>query len=187
MLSARNSARLRHIRMPLFLLLVLAVFVLANNILFEPTARRYERAVRQLGELGLGSQPGGGGRLLPPRLYRYMAENSRPAAQVTQMGTSGALGSGLLQTVTRLMTDCDIEVTGADPGGVVQSARTAQVRVELKARARYPQIVAFLDELARSGKLIQVDRLNLLSDTPDVVEAQISLTQIVFKSTPGGK
>lgn len=185
MLPPRIRARLRRVRVPLMLLLVLAVFYVANMAVFEPTARRYERAVRQLGDVGLGSQPGGRGRVLPPRLYRYMAENSRPPEDVSKMAASGGLASSLLETATHLMTDSGIEVTATDPGNVVQTPRMAQVRVEVKARARYGQIVSFLDQLSRSGKLIQVDRLSLLSDTPDAVEAQISLTQFVFKSGMG--
>ncbi len=184
MLSPAQNVRLRRYRVALGLAVTLAGFHLANALLFEPTARRYERAVRQLGELGLGSQPGGSGRVLPPRLYRLMAENSRRAAEVAELGATGGLATALLETSTRLMTECGVEVMATDPGNVVQSPRVAQVHVELKARARYAQLVTFLDRLSGSGKLIEVDRLNLVSDTPEQVEAQLSLTQYVFKTGP---
>ncbi len=181
MLSPVLLARLRRHRVAIGLILLLALFQLGTLFWFEPTARRYERAVRRLGDVGLGGPTVGASHVLPPRLYKLMAENARPAAELSD-ASSGGLPSSLLATATRLMTESGVEVIATDPGTVIQSPRVTQVRVELRVRARYAGLVSFLDRLGHSGKLIQVERLNLVSDTPERVEAEIALSQYIFKT-----
>jgi hypothetical protein len=184
MLSPLVAARLRPFRLPVVLLLLLALFQAANTLLFEPTARRYERAVRRLGQAGVTGAAAGSVYLLPPRLYRLMAENARPAGEVAAMGASGGLASLLLETATPLLTESGVEVVATDPGTVTSSPRAAEVRVSLKAQASYGELVDFLDRLARSGKLIQVDRLRLLYDAPGRLDVEMTLSQHVFKIGP---
>jgi hypothetical protein len=181
MLPPVVAARLRRFRIPLVLVALLAIFHLASAQVFEPTARRYERAVGELSKVGLGEQAAGGAAVLPPRVYRLMADNSRPAAEVDRAGTSGRLVASFLESTTQLMTECGMEVTSTDPGTVIPAAREAEIRVEIRARAAYGEVVEFLDRLARAGKLIQVSRMSLLPDSPGQLEVQLTLSQFVFK------
>ena len=98
---------------------------------------------------------------MPPRLFALIADNSLPPATALERTASGALTAALVEDLNRMAGRHGMALVQTEPGPVTQQQGVVQVRAHLRIRCRYSEFVALLDEIARSGTLIAVDRFTL--------------------------
>jgi hypothetical protein len=163
--------------------LVFLLFLVIHLAMFQPAASRYRVALKQATDLGITMDPNETPRLMPPRVFALLSDNSLPAADATQKGNSGTLASNLLEDVTRLTSRAGMDVMVTEPGATAQQAKSVQVKAYLRVSCRYPQFVQFLDDLSRSGTLISVDRFALISATPGRQVLDLWVTRFIIKQT----
>lgn len=140
---------------------IFLVFFVTHLVGFQPTVRRYRAALKRAASLGLSLEPGKGAPILPPRVFALLADNSMPAAEAQEQGSSGALTSRLLEDLSELMNRHRVQVLATEPGPVTQQAHSVEVHAHLRVRCSYPQFAALLDDLARSPMLYAVDRFQM--------------------------
>lgn len=164
-------------------IIVFAGFIVADQVLFRPTARRFETAVRNAAEVGMAIDPDKSPPILPPRLFALLADNAMLAGEAQEQGNSGALTAQLMGDMTSLMGRHGIEVVVTEPGPVTQQPQSVQVRAHLRLRCRYAAFVAMLDEIARGDHLIAVDRFTLSPQGGGNVTADVWMTRYILKHT----
>ena len=160
---------------------VFVLFVVGHLLVFSPAAGRYRTALKQASDLGLSLEHGDFEPLMPPRVLALITENSMPSADATAQGGSGALTSALLEDLTRITARLGMVVTATEPDAVVQLTNAVQVRAHLRVECTYPQFMAFLDELSRSGKLIAVERFTLSAGERRRQKLDLWVTRHVLK------
>ena len=69
----------------------LVVFTLVHQLFFLPAAQRYRAAIRDASNLGMALDPNQSPRLVPPRLFALISQNSRPAREAQEAAGSGSL------------------------------------------------------------------------------------------------
>jgi hypothetical protein len=148
---------------------------------------RYERAVKQATELGLALDPAQTNAMMPPRVFALVADNALLAAEAQELGDSGVLTARLLEDVTRLLGASGMEVLATEPGPVTQQSRSVTVNAHLRVRGRYPQFVALVDALVRSGSLIGIDRFTFMDLAPGIQEIDLWVSRLVLKQERAGK
>jgi hypothetical protein len=122
-------------------------------------------------------------RIMPPRVFALLSDNSLPAAEAVNRSTSGTLASQLLEDVTRLTSRAGMDVMATEPGATAQQAKSVQVKAYLRVSCTYPQFVKFLDELSRSGTLISVDRFSLVNSGSSRQVLDLWVTRFILKQT----
>lgn len=167
--------------------LVFALFLAIHLAVFQPAAGRYQAAMRSATELGMAMDPSQPPRIMPPRVFALLSENSLPPGEAVEKGNSGALAALLLEDVTRLTGKCGMDVMATEPGATAQQGRSVQVRAYLRANCSYDEYVRFLDELGRSGMLISIDRFTLTSAGPGRHALDLWVTRLVLKQQPGSQ
>jgi hypothetical protein len=142
---------------------VFAAFLLVNTLLYGPTAQRYDRALTHAGSLGALLDPARGvmPAALPPRVYALLMENSAPASEVDAKAQAGGLGAELVQQLSSLATLQRLDVMVAEPGPVTQQVGWNEARAHLRMRGTWGEYLAFLDALARNGRLCSIERFSL--------------------------
>jgi len=161
------------------------VFTLVHQLWFLPGARRYARALKDASELGMALDPDQSPRLVPPRLFALVSQNSRPAREAQEAAGSGSLTAEFIGELSQLMERRNIQVTSTEPGPMTQDARWVQVRTHLRVRCRYADFVALLDDLARDQRLIAIDRFVALPDAGSGLAIEMWASRFVLKS--GGR
>jgi hypothetical protein len=163
--------------------LVMLAFVAVHVLIFQPNQRRLEAALTRAADLGLALDPDRPAPVMPPRVLALVTDNALPAAAATE---SGALTATLLEDLTQLTTSHGMVVQATEPGVIVQESKATQVRAHLRIQCSFTQFVAFLDDLARSNRLIAVDRFALATTNTGRNEMDLWVTQYILKQT-GGK
>ena len=163
--------------------LVFLLFLVIHLALFQPAASRYRTAVRRATDLGMALDANATPRIMPPRVFALLSDNSLPADDAVQRSNSGTLASNLLEDVTRFTSKTGMEVMATEPGATAQQAKSVQVKAYLRVSCTYPQFVHFLDELSHSGTLISVDRFSLVSSTPGRQVLDLWVTRFILKQT----
>ena len=158
-----------------------AVFSLANALVFQPVARRYEVAEKQAAELGLTSDPAKSPALMPPRVFALVADNALPSSQAQELGNSGVLTARLLEDLTRLIDAHGMEVMMTEPGAVTQEGRSVIVRAYLKVSGRYDQLVTLFGDVAKDRQLIAIDRFNLSTTAPGRESIDLWVSRLILK------
>lgn len=185
MISPLLAAQLRK-NWPLVGAVVVFVLFMALHVaVFRPAANRYAAALRSASELGMALDPNQPARMMPPRVFALLSDNSMPPGLAVEKGNSGVLASQLLEDVSRLTSKVGMDVMITEPGATTQQARAVQVRAYLRANCSYDEFVRFLDELSRSGTLISVDRFTLTSTSPGRHVLDLWVTRFVLKQQSG--
>lgn len=161
----------------------LIVFVLVHLAVFGPTSTRLQRATRRAEVLGVSTDPDRQPSLMPPRVVALIADNVLPAQQALVLGNSGELTADLLAEVTEIANRNGLDVTATEPGVAAQQARSVHVRARVRARGSYVQLVRFLDALARSPRLIAVDRFDMDASQQGRQTIDLWVTRYVIKRT----
>jgi len=160
---------------------VFAVFTIADQVAFRPTARRFDAALKRAAQVGMAIDPDQAAPILSPRLFALLADNAMPAAEAQTQGNSGVLTAQFMSELTELMGHQGIQVIVTEPGPVTQQPLSARLTAHLKLRCRYPQFVATLDELARGTHLIAMDRFQLAPQTGGYVVVEVWMSRYVIK------
>jgi hypothetical protein len=141
--------------------IVLVVFSAAHALVFRPLDRRYEAAIRSSADLGLAMDPDQMPESMPPRLFALISDNSLPPAVAQERAGSGALTAALVEDLNRMAGQHGMTLVQTEPGMVTQQQNSVQVRAHLRIRCHFGDFVALLDDIARSGSLVAVDRFTL--------------------------
>jgi hypothetical protein len=177
------AAQLRR-QWPLATAAAVFLFFIALHLAgFQPALHRYQRILKQAGDLGLALDPDHVPRMMPARVFAMLADNSLPAAAADEQGGSGELTAALLDDVTRLASKHGMTVIATEPGATARLPRAVQVRAHVRVSCSYGGFVAFLEDLNRSGHLISVDRFSMLSVSPGRQMLDLWLTRYVLKQT----
>ncbi len=177
------STRLRQ-HWPIFTAFtVMILFLLVDSFVFHPLADRYHRALRSAGAMNSVLGAGATMPALPPRVFTLLADNSLPAAEADAQGQSGQLAAQLMQELSQAAGRHDLELVVTEPGVLTQQPTGLQVRAHLRLRGRYPSLVAFLDDLARSGRLYRIERLSFQPDEGGRHLVELFVERLVLKRT----
>jgi hypothetical protein len=164
---------------------VFLIFMLAHVFVFQPSIRRYQAALRQAGDLGIGLDPTTVPKTMPNRVFALLSDNALPAATAEAQSSSGELTASFIEEITHLANQRGIDVKATEPGSTTNLGRAIQVRAHLKARCSYAEFVSFLDGIDRGGHLISIDRFTLNADAPGRHQLELWVTRYVLKQTAG--
>jgi len=164
-------------------LFVFAAFKLVHQFWFDPTAHRYTQAIKDATAVGMPLDPDNMPRIMPPRLFARIADNSLPDAKATEAASSGQLTAELLGDISQRFSHRGLVVTGSEPGPTTDTDRSLQLRAHVRARGRYPDFVLLLDDLALDTRLYGVERFSLTpQDESGVVDVELWVFRLVLKS-----
>ena len=184
-MNALWAAALRRHWAVLSAVTVLICFTLVHQLWFLPGAQRYTRALKDASDLGMALDPDQSPRLVPPRMFALISQNSRPAREAQEAAGSGSLTAEFIGEFSQLMERRNIQVISTEPGPMTQDARWVQMRTHLRARCRYADLVALFDDLARDQRLVAIERFNALPDAGGGLTIEMWASRFVLKS--GGK
>jgi len=157
------------------------VFTITHQFLFEPAARRYQAAVKRASDLGMAVDPTQAQAMMPPRVFALVADNALPSPEAIELGNSGVLTARLLEDLSRTVGEHGLEVLVTQPGSVTQQTRSVMVRAYVKLRGRYGQVVSLFDALAKSGRLVSIDRFSMSPDGTGHMDVDLWVTRLVLK------
>lgn len=163
------------------------LFTVIHFAFFRPAAERYRAALASVGGIESVFNPGGDRPLMPPRVFALVADQSLGAQDALERGNSGALGVVLLEDLGRIAGRSDLRVTASEPGQVTQEPLGVQVRAHMTLRGRYPDLVAFFDELTRSSSLFLVDRFTISAEADGSDELELWATRLYLKKAPAAR
>ncbi len=138
-----------------------AVFFAAHTTVFQPMVKRYEGAMKSAGEAGAVFDGGSVQAMLPPRVHALLMEHSLSEAEATQKSRAGLLGAELVQQLSDVASRHGLGVIVAEPGAGGESPRMMQPRAHLRLRGSYAKWLAMLDDLARGGSLVTIERFTI--------------------------
>lgn len=171
-------------RWPLFAAAaIFAIFILTHLVVFQLVVRRFQAALKSAEAVGLEYGPSHTVRLAPPLVYQVLSKNSLPAEAVEQRLNSGTLASDLVADITRLAGKHGMELTLIEPGAVSVQPSSVKIGARLRMVCGYRQLVAFLDDLARSREMLAVDRLTLSSPGSGPRELELWVSRLVLKQS----
>jgi hypothetical protein len=161
-------------------LVVLALFTLVHQLWFQPTAQRYARALKAATDLGMPLDPNNLPRIMPPRLFARIADNSLPEARAQEAANSGQLTAELLGDLSSAMSRRGLTVTGTDPSPTSNNEHSILLRAHVRARGRYADFVMLLDDLARDTRLYSVDRFTMMPDGAGGIFVELWASRLVL-------
>jgi len=163
---------------------VLAVLVVLHVLWFLPTAERYVRAAKTLGPSAV-LDPVNASPLLPPRVFSFVSGNSLPQSVASERSTSGQLTVALIEELSALAGQNGLTITMSEPGAVTPTATMIDVRVHLRVRGGYRQMVAFLDAVQEDGHIYGVERYQIQGGDGDPLQLELWLTRLFLKQPAG--
>lgn len=185
MMNPLWSAALRRYWAVLLSVAVFAVFFVVHLSWFQPSAKRYDAVLKDATALGMALDPDQMPKLMPPRLFALIGQNSRPAREVQEAASSGSLTAEFIGDLSQAMERRNVQVISTEPGPMTQSERSVQVRAHVRARCRYAEFVALVDDLAHDPRLIGIDRFAATPDPSGALSLELWVSRFILKS--GGK
>jgi Type II secretion system (T2SS), protein M subtype b len=162
---------------------VFLLFLVIHLTSFRPAVARYQKAIKEAGDLGMPLDPNYSPRLIPPRVFALLAENSLPAGIAEQRGASGELTSQLLDDISHIASKHGVEVTATEPGATVHQPKAVQVRAHLRANCSFAQFVGFVDDLSQGNSLVAIDRFSLANGPGSRRMLDLWVTRYILKQT----
>src|SRR6185503_20307676 len=107
------------------------VFLAVDLLWFQPTAKRFETAVKDAVELGMPLDPNQMPHLIPPRIFALLGDNSMPSTQAQDAANSGTLTAQFLGDLVRLMSERSIRTATTEPAPMTQDDDQVQVRAHI--------------------------------------------------------
>jgi hypothetical protein len=179
--SPPASEPLRRFWPALAAILVLALFSVVHSLVFSPLAGRYKQQLLDAGDMGAPLDP----RLvlapLPPRVTDMLRKNSLDEAEANRLSQSGFLATDLVRRLAGVATSAGIDVAASEPGSVSQTPGTVEVRVQIRLRGHYAQMVKLMDALASERALYRIERLSLVPQPGGIVETKIEVARVFLK------
>lgn len=161
---------------------VFALFAAVHQLWFRPVAVRYSRVLKQAIEIGMPLDPNQMPRMMPPRLFARVADNSLPESRAQEAASSGQLTAEFLGDLTQHLSHRSLTVVGTEPAPTTTGTHTVQLRVHVRARGRYSDFVMFLDDLAQDQRLYSISRFNLSPDGAGGVLIDLWASRLVLMS-----
>lgn len=160
-----------------------AGFTIVHAAAFRPALERYRSATAQATRLGIPLDVPGAAPSPSARVLSLLAGNSLTPAAAEEQGTSGALTAGLLGEVTRLAADRGLEVLSTEQGLVTQLPGSVVVRAHFRLHGGYARFTGLLDDFARAGTLITLDRFTIEEAGARAGNIEIWVSRLVLKRT----
>ena len=187
LISPLLEARLRRYWQVTLAVTLTVLFSVGHQVWFRMVADRYDHAIRHATDLGLAVDPTQPLAVTPPRLLVVLAANMLPASVADVSRESGALAASMLEELAQSTHRHGMQVVAAEPGITSQESNAVQLRAHLRILCTYPQFVAFLDDLSRSGSLTSVDRFSMVEDREGHTALDLWVTRYVIKLAPEKK
>jgi hypothetical protein len=162
--------------------LLFAVLLAVDQMWFRPTARRHAAAIKAASDLGMPLDPDQMPRLIPPRLFAVLGDNSMSASAAQEAANSGTLTAQFVGELTQIMGTRGIQVVTTEPGPITQDDQQIVVRAHVRLRCRYPDFVLMLDDFARDRRLFGVERFVLMPDATGAVSGELWMSKLTLKS-----
>lgn len=179
------DARLRR-QLPLVAALVTtAVFMAVHSALFQPMVRRYEVALKTAGESGAVFDGAQVQAMLPPRVHALLMDHSLSEAEATQKSRAGLLGAELVQRLSDVAGRHELNVIIAEPDAGGESPSTIQPRAHLRLRGSYTSLLGMLDELARNGSLVAIERFTIAPVSDGTQDIDLYASGFILRRTTG--
>lgn len=164
-----------------------AGFTIVQAAAFRPVLARYRGAVGEAARLGIPLDAANPALAPSARVVSLLAGNSLTPAAAEEQGTSGALTAGLLDEVARLAAKRGLEVLSTEQGLVTQLPGAVVVRAHFRLGGSYARFVGLLDEFARAGTLIMLDRFTIEAEGSESGNIEIWVSRLVLKRTEASR
>jgi len=112
-----------------------------------------------------------------------LADNSLIPAAAEEQAASGALGARLMGEVAGLAAKRGLEVLSTEQGLVTQLPGSVVVRAHFRFDGSYARFVGLLDDFARSGSFLTLDRFKIGEGTTQGGNIEIWVSRLVLKRT----
>lgn len=179
------DARLRR-QLPLMVAIVASMLFLAvHSAFFQPMVKRYERALKAAGDAGSVFDGSNVQPMLPPRVHSLLMEHSLDEAEAAQKSRAGLLGAELAQQLSDAANRNGLSVTVAEPGAGGETPSTIQPRAHLRLRGRYAQLISLLDDLARNGSLVSIERLTIIPISDGLQDIDLYASGFILRRVAG--
>jgi Type II secretion system (T2SS), protein M subtype b len=162
-------------------LALLLGFAIVNAFAFEPTAKRYEAAVKHAHDLGLTVDNGQATPMLPPRVFALLTDHALAPNEAQERASSGALTASLLEDLNKAASARGLSVLVTEPGPITQTPQAVQVRAHLKMRGGYLALTNVLGDLAKNSAMIALDRFTLLPSESGSMSIELWVSRYVLK------
>ena len=179
--------QLRRHWQPLLAVLITVLFSFGHLVVFLPARARLERAMKQAQALGVAFDPESPQATMPPRVVGLIAGNALPRSQAMERGASGVLTADLFDQLTDIANRTGVGIIATEPGLTAQQEKAVLVKAHVRADCNYGQFVRFLDALARSDRLIAVDRFVLSQQPSGRQQLDLWVTRYVLKQSAEGR
>jgi len=164
-----------------------AALAIVHMAAFQPTLDRYRHATAQAARLGIPLAPADAAPAASARALELLASNSLTPAAAEEQATSGALTAGLLGEVTRLAGQRGLEVLSTEQGLVTQLPGAVVARAHLRLGGSYARFVGLLDDFARAGTLITLDRFTIEGTDSGTGNIEVWVSRLVLKRTEAAR
>ncbi len=158
-----------------------AAFTVVHAAAFRPALARYRRAAEQAARLGVPLDVTNPLPAPSARVASLLARNSLTPAAAEEQGASGALTSALLADVTRLAARNGLQVLSTEQGLVTQLPGSVLVRAHFQMSGGYGRFVALLDDIARTGTLLTLERFTINGPTAPGGNIEIWVSRLILK------
>lgn len=166
--------------------LVLLMLVVLHFLVFQPTERRYAKALKALGGVDAMLDPDQGPPPIPPRVFALIAENAMPEDEVTRRSASGQLTTMMLEDLSALASRSGLTVTLSEPGVITPLPTRVEARVHLKVRGDYRELVAFLQAMESTDRIYDLERYQI-SALGRELQIELWAVRVVLKQTPAAR
>jgi hypothetical protein len=164
---------------------ILVVLLLLHVLLFVPTTKRYARAVQAVGGMQAVIDPAQEPAPMPPRVFAMVSENALDENAANERGQSGELGVAMIEDLSGIANRLGLAVTLSEPGPVTPTPKMVEVRVHLRTRGSYYEIVSFLHALEISNRIYGVDRYAITDAGNASLQLEIWVSRLVLKQPEG--
>ena len=165
----------------------LVVFTSFHFIVFGAAVRSYQRALAKAEDVGLVLGPARPALMLPARVYALVTANAMAEGLTEERGNSGALASDLLADISEIAGKHGMDVVLTEPGVITQKPSSVEIHAHFRLACTYAQLIAFLDELARSGRLFAVERFSLVLRDRGRADLELWISRLVLKQAASHK
>lgn len=177
-----TEAILRRLWPAIISMVILGVLSFVHQFWFQPTAKRYAKAVKDAVAVGMPLDINNLPRIMPPRLFARIADNSLPAARAQELANSGQLTAEFVGELSERMSRRGLIVTNTDPAPTSNNETTILLRAHVRARGRYADLVMLLDDLALDTRLYGFDRLSVTPESGGAVNIEFWASRLVLKT-----
>ncbi len=152
---------------------VFVAFTLFHLVAFGSASSRYQKALANAQSVGLVLGSAGASHILPPRVSALVAANG--------LASAAALASDMLADVTALAARHAMDIVFTEPGAVDQKPSAVEIHAHFRFSCEFDQFIGFLDDVARSGHLLAVERFKLEARDQGPIELELWMSRLILK------